>query len=44
MLEVETVLIQWSGQEGERVEVAGQFSSWEPLTMSRPEGGSWGLR
>ena len=32
MLEVETVLIQWSGQEGERVEVAGQFSSWEPLT------------
>ena len=44
MLEVETVLIQWSGQEGERVEVAGQFSNWEPLTMSRSHAEGWALR
>ena len=29
---------------GERVEVAGQFSNWEPLTMSRSQADCWALR
>ena len=48
MAEVESVSIQWreEGEEEEatRVEVAGQFSNWQPLTMSRLEGGSWEIR
>ena len=48
MAEVESVSIQWREEEGEeevtRVEVAGQFSNWQPLTMSRLEGGSWEIR
>ena len=47
MAEVESVSIQWreGGEEGAtRVEVAGQFSNWQPLTMSRLEGGSWEIR
>ena len=44
MAEVESVSIQWRGEEATRVEVAGQFSNWQPLTMSRLEGGSWEIR
>ena len=46
MAEVESVSIQWRGGRGEnKVEVAGQFSNWQPLSLARQEEGeSWGIR
>ena len=44
MVEVETVSIQWRGKAN-KVEVAGEFSNWQPLSMSRQEeGDSWVIR
>ena len=45
MVEVESVSIQWRGAAAKKVEVAGQFSNWQPLSLSRQEeGDSWGIR
>ena len=45
MVEVETVSIQWLEAGASKVEVAGQFSNWQPLSMARQEqGNSWAIR
>ena len=45
MKEVDEVILIWSGEGFEKdVRVAGEFSNWEPLTLSRCDDGKWRLR
>ena len=45
MKEVDEVILIWSGEGLEKdVRVAGEFSNWEPLTLSRCDDGKWRLR
>ena len=45
MKEVDEVILTWSEEGVEKdVSVAGEFSNWEPLTLSRCDDGKWRLR
>ena len=45
MKEVDDVILTWSEEGLEKdVSVAGEFSNWEPLTLSRCDDGKWRLR
>lgn len=45
MKEVDDVIISWTEEGFEKnVSVAGEFSNWEPLTLSRWDDGKWRLR
>ena len=45
MKEVDEVILTWSEEGFEKdVSVAGEFSNWEPLTLSRCDDGKWRLR
>ena len=45
MMEVDDIILTWSEEGLEKdVRVAGEFSNWEPLTLSRCDDGKWRLR
>ena len=49
MSEVEEAVIEWICNKDDDdatldVNVAGAFSNWEKLSMSKSEGGKWGIR
>ena len=45
MKEVDDVILSWTEEGFEKdVSAAGEFSNWEPLTLSRCDDGKWRLR